>query len=157
MAVGKTDGGWKLSLKGESLVSGESEGRLLGGCLTLLQTTLGTPWELDTREAILLLEDRGMKPWQVDRALMHLKQAGKLDDIRGIVLGDFPECEPTVAGSPTVRDVCARILGELDVPIIFGAPIGHTSRPMLTIPLGVRGLLHAQGEGALEILEAAVA
>lgn len=155
-AVGKKDAGWTIPLKGESLIGGESEGTLLGGCLTLVETTLGTPWELDTRGAILILEDRGMKPWQVDRALMHLKQAGKLIGIRGIVLGEFPECEPPVAGSPTVRDVCARILGPLGAPIVFAAPVGHTPRAMLTIPLGVKARLISKGEGKLEILEPAV-
>ena len=155
-AVGKKDGGWTVTLKGDSLIGGESEGTLLGGCLTLVETTLGTPWELDTRGAILILEDRGMKPWQVDRALMHLKQAGKLIGIRGIVLGEFPECEPPVAGSPTVRDVCSRILGPLGVPIVFAAPVGHTPRAMLTIPLGVKARLISKGDGKLEILEPAV-
>jgi muramoyltetrapeptide carboxypeptidase len=155
-AVSKLDAGWKLSLRGATLVDGEAGGRLLGGAMTIVEATLGTPWELDTRGAILVLEDRAMKPYQVDRVLMHFKQAGKLDGVKGIVLGDFPECEPPVAGSPTVRDVCARILGPLGVPVVFGAPIGHTRRPMLTIPLGVSARLHAQGEGVLEILEAAV-
>ena len=103
-----------------------------------------------------VLEDRAMKPYQIDRVLMHLKHAGKLSKIRGIVLGDFPECDPPVAGSPSVRDVCARILAPLGVPIVFGAPVGHTARPMLTIPLGVRARLVAEGQGQLEILEPAV-
>jgi muramoyltetrapeptide carboxypeptidase len=111
---------------------------------------------LDTSGAILILEDRGMKPYQIDRVLMHFKQAGKLEGVKGIVLGDFPDCEPPVAGSPTVRDVCARILGPLGLPVVFGAPIGHTLRPMLTIPLGVNARLNAEGDGSLEILEAAV-
>jgi muramoyltetrapeptide carboxypeptidase len=155
-AVRKTDGGWAIPLRGEPLVPGEGSGRVLGGAITLVEATFGTPWELDTRGAILILEDRGMKPYQIDRVLMHFKQAGKLEGVKGIVLGDFPECEPPVAGSPTVRDVCARILGPLGVPVVFGAPIGHTLRPMLTIPLGVNARLHAQGDGSLEILEAAV-
>jgi muramoyltetrapeptide carboxypeptidase len=87
---------------------------------------------------------------------MHLKQAGKLKDVRGIVLGDFPESEPAVVGAPTVREVCARILRPLGVPIVFAAPIGHTVRPMLTIPLGVQARLDADGEGTLEFLEPAV-
>ncbi|MGH9642759.1 MAG: S66 peptidase family protein [Terriglobales bacterium] len=154
-AVGKTDGGWTLRLSGEALIKGEAEGKILGGCVTLVETTLGTPWELDTRGSILLLEDRGMKPWQVDRSLMHLKQAGKFEEVRGIVLGEFPECDAP-RGSASVRDVCAGILGELGVPVVFGAPIGHTPRPMLTVPLGVNGKLQSQGEGQLEILEPAV-
>ena len=155
-AVQVTSGGWSVSLGGEALVKGQARGRLLGGALTIVEATFGTPWELDTRGAILILEDRGMKPYQVDRVLMHFKQAGKLDGVKGIVLGDFPECEPPVAGSPGVRDVCARILGPLGIPVVFGAPVGHTTRPMLTIPLGVNAHLHAEGEGTLEILEAAV-
>jgi muramoyltetrapeptide carboxypeptidase len=151
-----TSGGWRLQLEGETLVGGVAEGRILGGCMTLLETTLGTPWELDTRDAILVLEDRGMKPWQVDRALIHLQQAGKFADVRGILLGDFPECEAPVTGSATVRDVCQRILSPLGVPVVYGAPIGHTMRPMLTVPLGVRGRLRAAGPGELEVLEPAV-
>lgn len=155
-AVGETASGWTISLRGETLLGGEAEGRIVGGCLTLVETTLGTPWELDTRGSILLLEDRGMKPWQVDRGLMHLKQAGKFESVRGAVFGDFPECEAPMVGSPSVRDVCARILGPLGVPIVFGAPVGHTLRPMLTVPLGVRARLSASGEGKLDILEPAV-
>ena len=72
------------------------------------------------------------------------------------MLGDFPESDPAVAGAPTVKEVCARILRPLGVPIIFAAPIGHTMRPMLTIPLGIRARLDADGEGTLEFLESAV-
>jgi len=97
-----------------------------------------------------------MKPWQVDRALTHLRQAGKFAGVRGIVLGDFPDCAPPVTGSPTVLDVCQRILKPLGIAIVSGVPVGHTVRPMLTIPLGVRARLHASGAGSLDILEAAV-
>ncbi|MGA2420857.1 MAG: LD-carboxypeptidase [Candidatus Acidiferrum sp.] len=150
------DAGWTIPLHGETLVAGAAEGTVLGGCITLIETTLGTPWELDTRGAILLLEDRGWKPWQVDRALMHLLQAGKFADVRGVLLGDFPDTPASVAGSPTVREVCQRILAPLGIPVVFAAPVGHTERAMLTVPLGVRGRLVAQGEGLLEILEPAV-
>lgn len=155
-AVTETRSGWSLDLQGETIVAGKAEGRVLGGCLTLLETAIGTPWEPNTHGAILILEDRGMKPWQVDRALMHLRQAGKLEHVRGIVLGDFPECEPPVAGSWSVAGVCRRILGSLGVPVVWGAPIGHTPRPILTIPLGVKARLNARGAGLLEFLEPAV-
>jgi muramoyltetrapeptide carboxypeptidase len=124
--------------------------------MTLVEATIGTPWELDTKDSILVLEDRGMKPYQVDRVLMHLKHAGKFKNVRGIVLGEFPESEPSVAGAPRVKEVCARILRPLGVPIVFGAPVGHTTRPMLTIPLGIQARLDAEGEGTLEFLEPAV-
>jgi len=156
LSISESGASWKIPLQAETLISGTGEGRLLGGAMTLVEATFGTPWELDTSGAILILEDRGMKPYQIDRVLMHFKQAGKLEGVKGIVLGDFPECEAPVAGSPTVRDVCARILGPLGIPVVFGAPIGHTLRPMLTIPLGVNARLDARGGGTLEILEAAV-
>lgn len=155
-AVGRTESGWKVRLKGEPVLAGQSTGSVLGGCMTLLEATIGTPWELDTKDSILVLEDRGMKPYQVDRVLMHLKQSGKFEGVRGIVLGDFPESEPSTSGVPTVREVCGRILRPLGVPIVFGAPIGHTVRPMLTIPLGIQARLDADGEGTLEFLESAV-
>ena len=155
-AIGKTEGGWKVRLKGEPVLTGQSTGRVLGGCLTLLEATLGTPWELNTKDALLLLEDRSMKPYQLDRVLMHLKHAGKFAGVRGIVLGEFPDGEPSVPGAPTVREVCSRVLRPLGVPIIFGAPVGHTSRPILTIPLGIAARLDAEGEGTLEFLEPAV-
>jgi muramoyltetrapeptide carboxypeptidase len=145
---------WSIDLQGEALTAGTKDGILLGGCLTLVETALGTPWELDTSGAILILEDRGMKPWQVDRAFMHLKQAGKLRNLGGIILGDFPECEGP-AGSETVKDVARRILSPLGVPIAWGAPIGHTQRPVLTLPLGVRARLSTDGSTRLDILEPA--
>jgi muramoyltetrapeptide carboxypeptidase len=155
-AIGKAEAGWKLRLKGEPVLAGQAMGRVLGGCMTLVEATIGTPWELDTKDAILILEDRAMKPYQVDRVLMHLKQAGKFASVKGIVLGEFPGSEPAIAGAPTVREVCARILRSLSIPIVFGAPVGHTARPMLTIPLGIKAQLDAEGEGTLEFLEPAV-
>jgi muramoyltetrapeptide carboxypeptidase len=155
-AIGKCEAGWKLRLRGEGVLTGEAIGRVLGGCMTLMEATIGTPWELDTKDSILVLEDRAMKPYQVDRVLMHLKQAGKFEGVRGIVLGEFPDSDPSVPGAPTVREVCSRILRPLGVPIVFATPVGHTPRPMLTLPLGIKARLDAEGEGTLEFLEPAV-
>jgi muramoyltetrapeptide carboxypeptidase len=155
-AMTATNSGWTVPLEGETFTRGKAEGTLLGGCITLIETSIGTPWELDTRGSILLLEDRGVKPYQLDRMLLHLKQAGKFEGVRGIVLGDFPESDPPEGSSVTIADVCRRVLGPLRVPIVFGAPVGHTTRPMLTMPLGVRAKLHASGEGRIDILEPAV-
>jgi muramoyltetrapeptide carboxypeptidase len=155
-ALTQTRGGWPLDLDGSALCKGTARGILLGGCMTLVEASLGTPWELDTRGAILVLEDRAMKPYQVDRVLTHLRQAGKFRGVRGVILGEFPESASTVAGSPTVRDVAKRILGELEIPVVWGARVGHTPRPMLTLPLGVCARLHAHKSGTLEILEPAV-
>jgi muramoyltetrapeptide carboxypeptidase len=159
-ALTETKQGWTIDLSGESMLAGSAEGVLLGGCLTLIETALGTPWELDTNGSILVLEDRAMKPWQVDRALTHLIQAGKLRGVQGLVLGDFPECEGPDA-TETVKDVARRVLTPLAIPIVWGAPVGHTMRPMLTLPLGVRARLVAgeaesDATNKLEILGPAV-
>jgi len=147
---------WQTNLFGETLHPGSSEGILLGGAMTLLEATLGTPWDLDTSNAILVLEDRAMQPYQIDRVLLHLLHAGKFQNVRGLVLGDFPGCDPPVPGSPSVREVAQRILAPLKIPVVFGAPIGHTARPMLTLPLGVPASLVAKGSGTLNILEPSV-
>jgi muramoyltetrapeptide carboxypeptidase len=156
-AIRKAEAGWKLRLRGEPVLTGQAVGRVLGGAMTLVEATLGTPWELDTKDSILILEDRAMRPYQVDRVLMHLKHAGKFESVKGIVLGEFPDSPAAVAGAPSVREVCARLLRPLGIPIVFGAPVGHTMRPMLTIPLGIAARLDAEGEGTLEFLEPAVA
>lgn len=155
-AVSNSGRKWTLTLSGDVLAPGEAEGRILGGCLTILQTSLGTPWEIETDGAILLLEDTQIKPYQLDRVLMHLKQAGKLRNLQGLILGEFPGSEPAVPNSPTVREVCERLLTPLGIPVVYGAPVGHTKRPMLTIPLGIRAHLQAKGQGVLEFLEPAV-
>ena len=155
-ALMNSGSGWQCSLAGETLRSGSADGILLGGALTLVEATLGTPWELDTTNAILVLEDRAMKPYQIDRVLLHLKHAGKFQNVRGFILGDFPECDPPVPGSPSVRDVAQRILAPLNIPIVFGAPIGHTARPLLTLPLGATARLTAEGQGTLEFPEPTV-
>ena len=159
-ALTETKQGWAIPLNGESMVAGSAEGVLLGGCLTLIETALVTPWELDTKGAILVIEDRAMKPWQVDRALTHLIQAGKLRGVQGLLLGDFPECEGP-DGTETVKNVARRVLAPHGIPVVWGAPVGHTMRPMLTLPLGVRARLVAGEAGndavnKLEILEPAV-
>ena len=156
LTISETRAGWKIPLQAESMRAGTATGRIVGGCLTMLQTTLGTSFEPDTDGAILVLEDRGMKPYQVDRALRHLYQAGKFKKAAGFLLGDFPDCDPPAPGSPSIPQICQAILGPLKVPIVFGAPIGHTKRPILTLPLGVRARLQSKGGGTLEILEPAV-
>ena len=153
-ALSETRQGWTIDLGGKPLANGKAEGVLLGGCLTIIETTLGTPWELDTRGAILVIEDRGMKPYQVDRSLLHLKQAGKFRDVAGIILGEFPDCQGT-ADNETVEDVTKRLLMPLGIPVVWGARVGHTSRAMLTLPLGVRAELSSAGGGTLRILEPA--
>lgn len=141
-------------LQGEGLGGGRAEGRIVGGSLTLLAASLGTPWEVDTRDAILLFEDVGEKPYALDRLLHHLRAAGKLDGLRGIGVGALTGCEDPKRPVPTARAVVEEMLRALPVPRVVGLPFGHRS-PNLTWPLGVRALLDGES-GELRILEAGV-
>ncbi|MGH7724656.1 MAG: S66 peptidase family protein [Candidatus Eiseniibacteriota bacterium] len=127
----------------ETLVRGRARGRLAGGCLSLLVATIGTPEELDPRGKILLLEDEMEPPYRIDRMLTQMRRAGLFRGVRGIVLGDFPECHPDRAAGYTLADVLKDRLGDLGVPVVWRFPYGHTARPNLTLPLGVRVTLDA--------------
>lgn len=146
----------------EILRPGTAEGRLTGGCLPLLCATLGTPFAPATRGAILFLEDWRSKPYQIDRALQQLRLAGALDAVRGVVFGRMLECRQQSAGDDyRLQDVvlgCLEPALPADAPIVWGFPSGHVEGGHLTLPLGVRARLAAEGPApALEILEGAVA
>ena len=126
-----------------TLAPGRASGRLAGGCLSLLVASIGTPEQLDARGAILLIEDEEEPPYRIDRMLTQLLRTGALRGVRGIVLGDFPGCEPDAGAGYRLRDVVAERLGGLGVPVLYGFPFGHTRRPNPTLPLGVRATLDA--------------
>src|SRR5256885_7076295 len=155
-AISGSSPAWKLNLQGESILGGFAEGIVLGGCMNLIETSLGAPWALDTTGGILLLEDRGMKPWQIDRTPMHLMQAGENSGVVGVVFGGFSDCGPPLRGSPRAQKVCERILKPLAIPIVYGAAVGPTPRPPLTVPLGIPPPPSAPGSGTLEFLETPV-
>jgi muramoyltetrapeptide carboxypeptidase len=119
--------------------TGIAEGILCGGNLTLIHAMIGTPYELDTREKILFLEDVDEEPFDVDRMLTHLRLAGKLDGCAGFLLGEWTNCSSrgSYAFSMTVEEVLADIIGRTGKPVITGVRAGHCS-PLLTIPFGVR-------------------
>lgn len=139
-----------------SIRNGRAEGRLTGGCLSLIVSTLGTPWELDTRESILVIEDIDTKPYQIDRMLTQLRQAGKLDRVRGIVFGEMVGCIQRPDAEDGVEDVIAGLLADLDVPILYGFPTGHSSKPNAIVPFGVQAELSLGVDAAFRLLEPAV-
>lgn len=140
----------------EGLVDGTADGILYGGCLSLLVTSLGTSHEIRTAGTILFLEDVNAKPFQVDRMLMHLKLAGKLDGVKGIVFGEMLDCVQSKDQPYTLQEVVLRIVGELGVPVAYGLRSGHVTRKNITLPIGVRASLRVNGRDVqLKILEAA--
>src|SRR6185437_11434823 len=154
---------WELNFPNDSevkvLLEGSAEGTLYGGCLSMLVASLGTPFEIDTRDTILFIEDIAAKPFQVDRMLMQLKLAGKLEGVRGIVFGEMLDCvQPGVEQDYTLEEVVTRVLRDLHIPIAYGLRSGHVTRENITLPLGVRCSLQARKNGVrLRLLEASVA
>jgi len=139
------------------LRSGLGEGRLTGGCLSLVVATLGTDHEIDTQDAIIFLEDADTKPYQIDRMITHLKQAGKFEGVRGVIFGEMLNCEQNVNQGYTLQEVLRDLLREFTFPILFGFPTGHTSRPNVIVPIGVRARLDLTSSAPIfELLEPAV-
>jgi muramoyltetrapeptide carboxypeptidase len=120
----------------DTWVSGTAEGILTGGCLSIVTTSLGTPYEIRTEGKVLFLEDQGEPPYRLDRMLTHLRLSGKLQNAAGFVLGQFPDCEPTKSDYSSA-DVLRDFLTEFKVPIIANFPAGHGENNW-AIPLGAK-------------------
>jgi muramoyltetrapeptide carboxypeptidase len=135
---------------------GLATGPLLGGTLTQLTASLGTPFAFAPPAGfILLLDEIGERPYSVDRMLTQLASSGLLSRASGIVCGEFPNCdEPN--GCPTAREVVAEFFETFSGPVVFGFPTGHTGGPALTVPLGVEVILEAGRRSRLAFTESAV-
>jgi len=139
------------------LSDGDAEGVLYGGCLSILVASLGTDYEISTAGTILFLEDLSAKPYQIDRMLMQLRLAGKLEGVRGIIFGEMLDCVQTAGQDYTLQEVVSRIVGDLVVPVAYGVRSGHVSTGNITLPFGVQARLKVRGgHVGLKILEAAV-
>jgi muramoyltetrapeptide carboxypeptidase len=143
--------GWKIQL-GETVCDGSAESELMGGCLSMLVTTLGTPYEIQTRGKLLFLEDVGEKPYRVERMLTHLQMAGKLSGIAGVLFGDFTDC----AGDSErgITEVVRDLFHDAPYPVVMGMKAGHGPENY-ALPFGVK--MRLDGNRAdLEMLEAPV-
>ncbi len=125
----------------ECIAGGIGEGEIIGGNLAVLSSTIGTPFEINTKGKLLFLEEIGEKPYKIDRMLQQLKLAGKLEDAAGIILGDFNGCERENGKSSfTLMEVLKDHLHNLGKPVIYNLKAGHCI-PNITIPFGVRAIL----------------
>ena len=149
---GKNSGGGKP----RTLVRGVAEGILAGGNLSMISATMGTPYEIDTRNAILFIEDVNEKPFRIDRMLAQLRMAGKLRQARGILLGSFTGCDAVNAEtSLSLQQVFLDYFKDLEVPVLEGFPAGHGLRDHAVLPLGIKVRLDAT-RGTLSLLESPV-
>ena len=138
----------------ETLMPGNSEGRIIGGNLTVLTTSIGTDYQPDLTDAILFVEDIAEPPYKIDRMLTHMKRAGMLDNLKGFIFGQCTNCAESRGANFTIKEVLTDHIKPLGIPAVTGKDIGHDP-DNLTIPVGLRVLLDAD-KGMLSALETTV-
>lgn len=129
------------------LGSGRVTAPLVGGCLWLVADSLATSWEFDADGCILFFEDLHTPSWMLDSELTHLRNAGKLDGIVGVAIGEMFQCEDWRFPDPGVRtksieDIFERHFEPMGIPVVFNLPLGH-GKHLCTIPLGVTATVDA--------------
>jgi muramoyltetrapeptide carboxypeptidase len=140
----------------EALRAGEARGVLVGGTLTQLTASLGTPWAFDPPPGcVLFIEDIGERPYRIDRMLTQLGQAGVLARSAALIFGEFPSCDEP-GGEFVIRDVFLDRLRDYPGPVLFGFPSGHTTGPTWTLPFGVQARVVTSPAPVVVIEEAAV-
>jgi muramoyltetrapeptide carboxypeptidase len=128
----------------EVLKAGEAEGPLIGGTLTQVLASLGTPWAFDPTEgAVLFIDEVAERPYRIDRMLVQLRLTGLLARVSAIVFGQMPRCDEA-DGSVTAKATVADVLADFPGPILYGFPSGHTITPFVTLPFGVHTRVVAQ-------------
>ena len=129
-----------------TICGGAARGEITGGNLTLIANSLGTKFEIDTAGKILLIEDIGLEPAQIDGLLNQLRQARKFEQVKGIVIGEFTEIHPReYEDSPSLDELFESYFKDLNIPVVSGFKIGHCE-PNVGIPLGVDVLLDAENK-----------
>ncbi len=139
------------------LHTGQAKGVLYGGCLSILTALLGTPWEPQTEGKLLFLEDVNAKPYQIDRMLWQLREAGKLDGVPGMIFGEMLDCAQPGGSATLLEEVLLHFFEDFDGPIAIGLRSGHVSRQNVTLTFGVEAELNAEKGTTLKLTEAAVA
>lgn len=136
--------------------SWNATGMLYGGCLSMIVSLLGTPWEPCTEGTLLFLEDVGVKPYQMDRMLWQLRKARKLEGVRGIIFGEMLECSPPGSDPELLDKAILNALDGFDGPIAIGLRSGHVSRENVTLTFGVEAELGLSNQPYLHLREPAV-
>ena len=132
-----------------AIAPGKVTAPLVGGCFWLLIQTMGTPWEIELEGAILFFEDVKLPPYFLDGFLNQLRDAGKLQQVAGVVVGEMKDCDygdmresSEWPRSRTLEDVLDQYLEPLGVPVLYKLPLGH-GKHLASLPLGVRCTLDA--------------
>ncbi|MCR5346199.1 MAG: LD-carboxypeptidase [Fretibacterium sp.] len=142
------------SRKLETVIPGEAEGVIAGGNLTVLSSLVGTPYELNGKGALLLLEETGERPYRIDRMLNQLWQNGLLSRVSGILLGDFVGCAPDNANPIedfTLEQVLMHYARLSHKPVIRGVPAGHANCNLF-LPFGVHAVMKGREDGTASLV-----
>jgi len=147
----------ELSAPGvEALREGDAGGTLVGGTLTQLVASLGTPFAFAPPSGcVLFLDEVGERPYRLDRMVTQLRQAGLLARAAAVVIGQLPKCDEP-SGEPTARAVMAELFADFPGPVLIGFPSGHTVTPAMTLPFGVRARVLAGSQPRIVVEESAV-
>ena len=140
----------------ETISPGEARGMLLGGTLTQVLASIGTPYAFVPPQGyVLFLDEVGERPYRLDRMVTQLQHTGLLARASAVVIGELPRCDEP-SGTPTARSVMRNLFGDFPGPVLFGFPSGHTSGPAVTLPFGVMCRVIADARPRLIVEEAAV-
>jgi len=139
--------------------SGRAKGDLIGGNLSIVVSLLGTPYDINTNDKIIFLEDIKEEPYRIDRMLTQMIQAGKFDKAKGIALGVFHKCEakekdPEFPLSFTLHEVLVERLYDFGIPVLYGLSFGHITNKF-TLPFGITAELDSANQ-TMTLLESAV-
>ena len=126
------------------LKAGRAEGNMVGGCISLINSSIGTTYQLKAEDAILFLEDAGEKVYVLDRMLTQLKASGVFDSVRGIIFGSL---EPLEGEPHDIDTMILDVLKDFEGPVIRSFPAGHTDA-FVTLPLGIGAELDASDVGS---------
>ncbi len=141
-----------------TLRSGEASGLLVGGTLTQLVASLGTPYAFDPPAGhVLFLEEVAERPYRIDRMITQLRLSGVLGRAAAIVFGELPRCDEPAESGPAIKSIITELLEGFTGPVLFGLPSGHTTGASLTLPFGVRARVVTAPRPALIVEESAVA
>jgi len=124
---------------------GVAQGKITGGCLTLLCRSLNTPYEINTRNRILLIEDVNEPLYRIDGMLWQLKNAGKFKGVRGLILGEMVNCKPQRKGDGAIEDILSDLFPTPSFPIFTHCPIGH-GKEVWTLPLETSATLDSESK-----------
>jgi muramoyltetrapeptide carboxypeptidase len=140
----------------ETIRRGEASGMLVGGTISQIVGSLGTPFAFaPSPGSVLFLDEVAERPYRLDRMLTQCRQAGLLARASAIVVGELPRCDEP-SGEPTGRAVVADVLSDFGGPVLIGFPSGHTTGPAMTLPFGVRCRVVGDAHPRLVLEEAAV-